>query len=184
MPSAPEARTHQVHTVERTGAGGVRPEGQRQRQRRREERQRKHQIEGEEPGKLRAIPRDLQRVEREATARARRPRGAPAPKPSAAPPKVHRKCLRSGRCSTATKLPRRAEAEQRDGDDHVGEVMPVHDRQQAREEDFVAQHAGREQRHGNEDAGPRRGVRPLARHRPSVPAGQRNENDRQKFGGS
>ena len=60
---------------------------------------------------------------------------------------------------------RRAEAQQRHGDDHVGEMVPVHDRQQAREQDFVTQNAGREHRHGEEDAGPGEAVRRLlARH--------------------
>ena len=142
-----QARTHQVHAVERTGAGGVRPEGQRQRQRRREERQRKHEIEGEEPGKLRAIPRNLQRVEgerlreRESQRRARTEAQRSA---AEGPPEMPEERSLQHRHQTS----RRAEAEQRDGDDHVGEVMPVHDRQQACEENFVAQHAGREQRHG------------------------------------
>ena len=60
-----EARAHQIHAVERAGPRGVRPKGQRQGQRRTEERQRQHEVESEEPAGLGAVPRDLERVERQ-----------------------------------------------------------------------------------------------------------------------
>ena len=101
----PEARADQVHAVERAGARGVHPKGQRQGQRRAEERHRQHEVESEEPAELRAVPGDLERVERERLRQVRRP-GVPRPRN---PGPRRRRPIENARgvcvCSTATRLP-------------------------------------------------------------------------------
>ena len=150
----------------------MRAEGQRQRQRRRKERQREHEVEGEEPAELGAVPGDLQRIEGQRLGHGEG-RGRARPEAQRGSTEGPAEAGQEDALEYRDQAARRAEAQQRHGDDHVGKVVPVHDRQQARQQDLVAQHAGGEQCHGDEESGPGEAVRSLARHAAPTPVSAR-----------
>ena len=130
-----------------------------------EERHEQDRVQGAQIQQLAGVPDQLERVERQPLCdREARDRGDAEQRRESGE--------RGGRARFQTLARQRQEgaaravAEQRDADHHVGEVIPLDDREQAREQHLVREHAGRdqadrEQAHGLGDRPPE-----LARYRP------------------
>jgi hypothetical protein len=117
--------------------------------RRAEERHEQQRVDGGEAQRLLRIPEDLQRVERhalreqEATDAGQREGGCAGGERR--PEALGQEALRQ-----RDERSRRAVAQHRDADDHVGEVVPGDDREQPREQDLVAERRRGQQQDGRE----------------------------------
>ena len=143
-----QSGTHQIGAID--GADAPRPSGKDKGDgaRRGEERHGKQQIDRRQMDLLAPIPNDLERVERQ------------VPRQRIAPDR--RDAEQGGQRGEASVEPRQQAmldeyqersagtvAEQRQADDHVGEVVPQGDREQARQKDLVGDGRQREERDGH-----------------------------------